>query len=114
MTPEQVRRAPKVLLHDHLDGGLRPATLVELADTAGYGGLPTTDPAELAGWFAGSHGGSALSSYLQGFSHTVAVMQTAGHLQRVARECAEDLSQDGSHARPRPGHGDGAAGRALP
>ena len=48
---ETIRRAPKVLLHDHLDGGLRPATVVDLAREFGYRGLPTEDPEELATWF---------------------------------------------------------------
>ena len=44
---EQLRRAPKALLHDHLDGGLRPVSVVELANEYGYRHLPTTDPEEL-------------------------------------------------------------------
>ncbi|HEV8065062.1 MAG TPA: adenosine deaminase, partial [Acidimicrobiales bacterium] len=94
-TLDQVRDLPKVLLHDHLDGGLRPATVAELARSHGYGGLPTTDGVELASWFeAGANQGS-LVRYLEGFVHTVAVMQTADALERVARECAEDLADDG-------------------
>ncbi|HEV2426945.1 MAG TPA: adenosine deaminase, partial [Acidimicrobiales bacterium] len=92
---ETLRRAPKVLLHDHLDGGLRPSTLVELAREIGYGGLPTTDPDALAGWFVASGGGSDLVRYLEGFAHTVAVMQTRDALERVAHECALDLARDG-------------------
>src|SRR2546425_700569 len=49
-----LRRAPKVLLHDHLDGGLRPSTIVELAQEIGYGGLPTRDPDDLGRWFHAS------------------------------------------------------------
>ncbi|MCW2722269.1 MAG: adenosine deaminase [Pseudonocardiales bacterium] len=96
LNAETVRDAPKVLLHDHLDGGLRPATVVELAAAAGDDGLlPSTDPAELGRWFlAASHSGS-LVRYLEGFGHTVAVMQTADALVRVAAECAEDLAADG-------------------
>jgi len=92
---ETVRDAPKVLLHDHLDGGLRPATVIELADAAGYTALPSSDAAELGRWFlAASHSGS-LVRYLEGFGHTVAAMQTADALVRVAAECAQDLAADG-------------------
>ena len=66
---------PSVLLHDHLDGGLRPATILELAKTHNYRGLPATDEAGLAEWFDQSESGS-LESYLRAFDHTVAVMQT--------------------------------------
>ena len=95
LTIETIRDAPKVLLHDHLDGGLRPATVIELADAVGYGDVPSTDAAELGGWFlAASHSGS-LVRYLETFGHTVAVMQTPDALVRVAAECAEDLAADG-------------------
>lgn len=91
---EQIKRAPKALLHDHLDGGLRPSTVVEIAGQTGYDGLPTTDVDELATWFrTRSHSGS-LERYLEPFSHTVAVMQTADALHRVAYECVEDLASD--------------------
>ncbi|MFE2421246.1 adenosine deaminase [Streptomyces hokutonensis] len=94
-TPDQIRRAPKVLLHDHLDGGLRPGTIVELAGDAGYTGLPETDPDKLGVWFAEAADSGSLERYLETFSHTVAVMQTRDALIRVARECAEDLAEDG-------------------
>ncbi len=94
-TLEDLRAAPKVLLHDHLDGGLRPATVVELAAESGYDGLPTTDAAELGRWFRGGAGSTSLEHYLESFRHTVAVMQTRDALVRVARECAEDLAADG-------------------
>jgi adenosine deaminase len=94
-TAEEIRRAPKVLLHDHLDGGLRPATVVELAEATGYTDLPTTDVATLASWFRGGAHTGSLVRYLETFSHTVGVMQTADALARVARECAEDLAADG-------------------
>jgi adenosine deaminase len=91
---EQIARAPKALLHDHLDGGLRPSTVVEIAGQTGYDGLPTTDVDELAKWFrTQSHSGS-LERYLEPFSHTVAVMQTSDALHRVAFECVEDLAAD--------------------
>ena len=90
-----LRRVPKVLLHDHLDGGLRPATIVELADDTGYEGLPAADPAALARWFVDAATSGSLETYLETFAHTVGVMQTADALARVAAECAEDLAADG-------------------
>src|SRR5439155_9148075 len=95
VTLNSVRRAPKVLLHDHLDGGLRPQTIIELAAETGYDGLPTADPAELARWFIEAADSGSLERYLETFSHTVGVMQTREALVRVARECAEDLAEDG-------------------
>jgi len=92
---ETLRAAPKVLLHDHLDGGLRPATIVELARDQKYGGLPTTDAGELARWFHASAASGSLSLYLRGFAHTIAVMQSVDAIERVAYECGEDLAQDG-------------------
>jgi adenosine deaminase len=95
-TLEQIRRVPKVLLHDHLDGGLRPETIVELAAASGYRDLPTTDPTELGVMIsaaAAAHGN--LEVYLETFKHTVGVMQTRDALVRVAAECAEDLAADG-------------------
>ena len=93
-TLDQVRRAPKVLLHDHLDGGLRPTTVIELAREAGHT-LPTTDPGELARWFTEGAFRHDLILYLETFEHTTGVMQTKDALQRVAAECAEDLADDG-------------------
>jgi adenosine deaminase len=92
---DTVRRAPKVLLHDHLDGGLRPATVVDIADRIGYDELPTTDVDELDDWFRASADSGSLVRYLETFSHTVAVMQTREALTRVACECALDLAADG-------------------
>ena len=94
-TLEAIRRAPKVLLHDHLDGGLRPQTVIDLAAESGYTELPTKDPAELAAWLTRAEARSSLEIYLGAFQHTVAVMQTADALRRVAAECAEDLADDG-------------------
>jgi adenosine deaminase len=92
---EQIRAMPKVLLHDHLDGGPRPETVIELADDIGYADLPTHDPAELTQVLtAGAHRGH-LNLYLDAFRHTVGVMQTRPALYRVAREAAEDLADDG-------------------
>ncbi|MDF9716785.1 adenosine deaminase [Nocardioides sp. ChNu-153] len=94
LTRELVRRAPKVLLHDHLDGGLRPATIVDLAAEIGHE-LPAGDPAGLADWFAESADSGSLVRYLETFRHTVAVMQRRDAITRIARECVEDLSEDG-------------------
>src|SRR5207248_1770870 len=82
---------PKALLHDHLYGGLRPATVVELADAVGHD-LPATDPQMLGEWFVAAADSGSLERYLQTFAHTVAVMQTEDSLFRVARECALDLA----------------------
>ncbi|MGH3734920.1 MAG: adenosine deaminase [Micromonosporaceae bacterium] len=94
-TYEEIRQAPKVLLHDHLDGGLRPATVVEIAEATGYDQLPTNDPAELGEWFLRAADSGSLERYLETFAHTVGVMQTAEALHRVAAECALDLADDG-------------------
>ena len=83
-----------MLLHDHLDGGLRPATIVELAREVGHE-LPAPDAASLGSWFTESADSGSLERYLETFDHTVAVMQTAEQLARVARECVEDLAEDG-------------------
>jgi adenosine deaminase len=97
MTPTlaEIRRVPKVLLHDHLDGGLRPATIVELAAETGYRDLPTTDAGELAAWMGEVARRGSLELYLEAFQHTVGVMQTRQALLRVAAECARDLAADG-------------------
>jgi adenosine deaminase len=93
-TVDQIRRAPKVLLHDHLDGGLRPSTVVELAHDAGHT-LPTNDVDDLAEWFRRGAYRHDLDRYLETFEHAVGVMQTKDALTRVAAECAEDLADDG-------------------
>src|SRR5687768_10935365 len=95
LTLDQVRRAPKVLLHDHLDGGVRPATVIELARETGYDALPSYDEAELTTWFTTGAARQDLVLYLETFAHTVAVMQTKDALIRVAAECAQDLAADG-------------------
>ena len=87
--------APKVLLHDHLDGGLRPGTIIELAADNGYTGLPTTDPEALRDVISRGANRNDLVLYLETFAHTVAVMQTRESIERVASECAEDLAADG-------------------
>ena len=94
-TFEEIRTAPKVLLHDHLDGGLRSPTIVELAEETGYGDLPTHDPDELGAWMTRGADRKDLLLYLETFAHTVGVMQTREALGRVARECAQDLASDG-------------------
>ena len=94
LTLDSIRQAPKALLHDHLDGGLRPTTVLELADQYGYADLPATEIDALATWFrTAAHSGS-LVRYLEPFAHTVGVMQTPQALYRVAYECAEDLAAD--------------------
>ena len=91
---DQVHRAPKVLLHDHLDGGLRPQTIVDIAGEVGHE-LPAGDAESLGRWFAEAADSGSLERYLETFDHTVAVMQTVDALTRVARECVEDLAADG-------------------
>src|SRR5258708_29036892 len=86
---------PKVLLHEHLDGVLRPTTIIELAKSARYRELPTERREELARWFHQGVNPGSLPKYLEGFAHTIAVMQTEEALERVAYEQAEDLSGDG-------------------
>ncbi|MGC5013680.1 adenosine deaminase [Streptosporangium sp. DT93] len=94
-TFEQIRLAPKVLLHDHLDGGLRPETIIDLARETGYDGLPETETERLRAWFRAAADSGSLERYLETFDHTVGVMQTREALTRVAAECAEDLAADG-------------------
>ncbi len=89
------RRIPKVLLHEHLDGGLRPETILELATEHRYDGLPITDAAELAKWFHRGAQRGNLPEYLEGFAHTIGVMQTREALERIAFEFIEDMHHDG-------------------
>ena len=89
-----LQRVPKVVLHDHLDGGLRPQTVLDLAEAAGYEGLPTTDVSSLGRWFFQGEARS-LTRYLEAFRQTVAVMQTRAALERVAYEAVLDLAADG-------------------
>ena len=91
---ELVRRAPKVLLHEHLDGGLRPATVLALARQAGYTGLPSDEVGALADWFFAGAARGTLPLYLEGFRHTIAVMQSAAALERVAYEFIEDMAAE--------------------
>ena len=94
-TVEQIKRVPKVLLHDHLDGGLRPQTIIDIAKKIGYTALPTDNAEELGKWFRESCDSGSLVRYLETFSHTIAVMQTRENIIQVARECALDLARDG-------------------
>ena len=107
LTHDTIRQAPKALLHDHLDGGLRPATIIDLAAEFGYDGLPDHRPRRR--WRPGSgvaRTASRLELYLETFAHTVGVMQERDAIIRVAAECAEDLAADGvvyAEVRYRPG-----------
>ena len=92
---DQIKRVPKALLHDHLDGGLRPETIIEIAQQIGYKKLPTDDPKKLTDWFEESCNSHSLVRYLETFSHTIAVMQSKEAIIRVSRECAIDLARDG-------------------
>ena len=92
---DQVKRLPKALLHDHLDGGLRPQTIIDIAKKFGYTALPTDNAEELGAWFRESCDSGSLVRYLETFSHTIAVMQTRENIIQVARECALDLARDG-------------------
>ncbi len=94
-TREQIKRLPKALLHDHLDGGLRPQTIIDIAQEIGYDALPTTDASKLGKWFGDACDSGSLVRYLETFEHTIAVMQRREDIVRVARECALDLARDG-------------------
>ncbi|MBD2758971.1 adenosine deaminase [Yimella sp. cx-573] len=91
----KIKALPKVLLHDHLDGGVRPQTVLELAQETGYDGLPVNDVQGLADWFRDSADSGSLVRYLETFAQTVGVMQTSDAIFRVASECAQDLAADG-------------------
>jgi adenosine deaminase len=89
------RKLPKVLIHEHLDGGVRPSTVIELAKELNYTALPTSDARELADWFHRGAQRGNLPEYLEGFAHTTGVMQTREGLERIAFEFIEDMAQDG-------------------
>ncbi|HEY6191673.1 MAG TPA: adenosine deaminase [Bacteroidota bacterium] len=95
LTEKFIRTLPKPLLHDHLDGGLRPQTIIELARDLGYDKLPTTDAGELGEWFHRGAQRGSLPLYLEGFAHTTGVMQTDEAIERVAYEMMEDMHEDG-------------------
>ena len=90
-----MKNLPKVLLHDHLDGGLRPETIIEIAEEIGYKNLPTHKPAGLADWFQEACDSGSLVRYLETFDHTIAVMQRPQDIVRVAKETVIDLADDG-------------------
>lgn len=90
-----LRALPKVLLHEHLDGGLRPQTVIDLARESGYGALPTEQAGELGAWFHRGAQRGSLAAYLEGFVHTCGVMQSRGAIERVAFEFIEDMYRDG-------------------
>lgn len=90
----EIRQVPKVLLHDHLDGGLRPRTLLDLATEVGHE-LPASTPEGMGDWVVAAAGSGSLERYLETFRHTVGVLQSPEALARVARECVEDLAADG-------------------
>lgn len=94
ISPAVIKAVPKVVLHDHLDGGLRVKTILELAQLHNYTALPYDNEEQLGNWFHTAVQGS-LEIYLETFAHTVGVMQTPDALQRVASECAQDLAEDG-------------------
>ncbi|KRA22189.1 adenosine deaminase [Microbacterium sp. Root61] len=89
-----IRRLPKISLHDHLDGALRPQTIIELADEVGLE-VPEHEAEALGDWFADKSDSGSLVEYLKTFDLTTGVMQTREGLTRVARELVEDLAADG-------------------
>ena len=93
-TPQGIRDLPKAVLHEHLDGGLRIETILEIADDEGYTELPASEPDSLASWFFQGESGS-LEQYLEAFAHTTAVMQSQDAIARIAYESGEDLAHDG-------------------
>ncbi len=94
LNEEIIRKAPKVELHEHLDGSVRPSTVIELAREKGMA-LPSQDPEELAAWFSRGSEEKSLSLYLKSFEITTALMQDKESLRRIAREEVEDLAKDG-------------------
>jgi len=93
-TSLDIQSLPKISLHDHLDGGLRPQTIVELSESIGHK-LPRTNAADLAIWFSEQCNSGSLVKYLETFEHTVAVMQNKEGLERVAYEAVLDLAREG-------------------
>lgn len=94
MDSAEAMNLPKVVLHDHLDGGLRPATVLELAAQRGRL-VPAQTPEDLATWFFESADSGSLARYLDAFTETIALMQDADSLRRVAREFVVDMATDG-------------------
>ncbi len=94
VSADVIQRMPKVVLHDHLDGGLRTPTILELAAEQDVA-LPTRDPAALADYLSSASHRGSLADYLRAFKVTTAVMQTREALERVAYESLADLHADG-------------------
>ena len=95
ISPNEILRAPKVLLHDHVDGGLRADSMIEMAEEAGYTALPFNDATELADWYEASCNSGSLVRYLETFTHTIALMQSREQIIRVAREAVIDIADSG-------------------
>jgi len=95
LTEKTIKSVPKVLLHDHLDGGLRPQTIIELADDLKYKKLPTRDKDALAKWFQVVENKESFAEFHWGFEHTTSILQTKEGLERVAYEMLEDMKSDG-------------------
>jgi adenosine deaminase len=93
VTDEMIRKVPKIELHDHLDGGVRPTTIVELSREYNLP-LPQSDGDSMAEWFHRGANRKSLGLYLEGFAITIGVMQTSESLERIAREAIEDLAED--------------------
>lgn len=94
LSENAIARAPKAVLHEHLDGGLRPQTLIDLAREINHP-LPADEPTALADWFYKAANSGSLEQYLTTFSHTIAVLQKRDHCFRVASEAVQDLAADG-------------------
>ena len=94
MKIDELRALPKISLHDHLDGGVRPATILELADAAGIA-APAQDAKALSRWFAKQSDAGSLVEYLKTFELVTSVMQSERALTRIAREFVADLAADG-------------------
>ncbi len=95
LSSNEILRAPKVLLHDHVDGGLRASSMIEMANEAGYTELPYDDATELADWYEASCNSGSLVRYLETFTHTIALMQSREQIIRVAREAVIDIAESG-------------------
>ena len=95
LSTKEIVAMPKIMLHDHIDGGMRTTTLIELAKEIGYDKLAETEPEALQQYILTQSRRKKLELYLETFDHTLAVMQTPASIERVAYECGEDLANDG-------------------